>query len=47
MVLASQQKSSFKGRGEGVRLEDDVAVTKDGCDVLSKWPMDKITECWT
>lgn len=29
----------------GVRLEEDVVVTKDGYELLTKWPIDRITEC--
>ena len=29
----------------GVRLEEDIVVTKDGYELLTKWPVDQITEC--
>ena len=29
----------------GVRLEEDVVVTKDGYELLTKFPVEKITEC--
>jgi Xaa-Pro aminopeptidase len=32
--------------GEGARTEEDVLVTKNGYEILSKWPVDKITEAW-
>lgn len=31
---------------QGARVENDLLVTKDGCEVLTKWPDDRITECW-
>jgi len=34
------------GRGQGARTEEDVLVTKDGCEILTKWPIDQITEAW-
>ena len=49
MVLALE---TFYGtrRGEtprqGARLENDMVVTKDGYEILTKWPDDEITECW-
>ena len=32
--------------GEGARTEEDVLVTKDGYEILSKWPVGEITEAW-
>jgi len=29
----------------GIRLEEDIAVTKDGYDLLTLYPVDEITEC--
>lgn len=29
----------------GVRLEEDIVVTRDGYELLTKFPVDKITEC--
>jgi len=34
------------GPGEGARTEEDVLVTKDGYEILTKWPIDEITEAW-
>ena len=31
---------------QGARVEDMVVVTKDGYELLTKWPEDEITECW-
>jgi len=31
------------GLGQGVRLEEVIHVTKDGVEILSKWPIDQIT----
>lgn len=46
MVLAVETWSGKKGGNFGIRLEEDILVTKDGCEVLTKWPVDQITECW-
>lgn len=32
--------------GEGARIENTVLVTKDGCEILTRWPDDEPTECW-
>jgi len=32
--------------GQCLRIEEMVHVTKDGYDLLSKWPIDEITQCW-
>jgi len=32
--------------GEGARTEEDVLVTKNGYEILSKWPVGEITEAW-
>jgi len=31
---------------QGARLENDVLVTRDGYEILTPWPDDRITECW-
>jgi Xaa-Pro aminopeptidase len=33
-------------RGEGARTEEDLLVTKDGYEILTKWPINEITEAW-
>jgi Xaa-Pro aminopeptidase len=32
--------------GQMLRIEEEVAVTKNGYDLLSQWPIDEITVCW-
>ena len=46
MVLAIETYYGPKGSGYGVRLEEDIVVLKDGYDLLTKFPVDEITECW-
>jgi len=31
---------------EGCRFEETGVVTKDGYQILTKWPKDEITECY-
>jgi len=49
MVLALEtfygSKAGEKPR-QGCRLEDMLVVTKDGYEMLTRWPEDEITECW-
>jgi Xaa-Pro dipeptidase len=33
------------GLGQGVRLEDIIVVTKNGYELLTRWPIDDIIEC--
>ena len=33
-------------QGQMLRIEKGIAVTKNGYDLLSQWPIDEITECW-
>ena len=33
-------------QGQCLRIEEEVAVTKNGYDLRSQWPIDEITECW-
>ena len=44
--VAIETWAGKRGGNFGVRLEEDIVVTKDGYELLSKWPVDKITECW-
>ena len=46
MVIALETYTGKYGGKEGVRLEEQMVVTKDGYDLLSLWPIDEITECW-
>ena len=46
MVLALETWTGKKGGKFGVRLEECVAVTKDGYDLLTKFPVDELIECW-
>jgi Xaa-Pro aminopeptidase len=32
--------------GEGARLEEDIVVTKDGFEMLTRWPIKEIVEAW-
>jgi Xaa-Pro aminopeptidase len=37
LYISSESRGvAKKWRGIGIRIEDDVVVTKDGCDILSK-----------
>jgi Xaa-Pro aminopeptidase len=46
MVIALETWTGKYGGKDGVRLEEQMVVTKDGYDLLSKWPVDKLTRCW-
>ena len=46
MVLALETWTGKRGGKDGVRLEENVLVTKDGCEVISKFPIDNLIECW-
>ena len=47
MILALETWAGKYGGKDGVRLEEDMLVTKDGYELLTKWPIDKLTACWT
>jgi len=36
----------ISGPGQGARTEEDLLVTKDGYEILTKWPVNEITEAW-
>ncbi len=49
MVLALETyygTQPMLGPGQGARTEENLLVTKDGCEILTKWPIDGITEAW-
>ncbi len=46
MVIALETYAGHRGGKHGVRLEEDVLVTKDGFEVLSRWPIKELMECW-
>ena len=46
MVLALETYAGHKGGKHGVRLEENILVTKDGCEILSRWPIKELMECW-
>jgi Xaa-Pro aminopeptidase len=46
MVLAIETYAGRKGGKFGVRLEENILVTKDGYERLSLWPIDELMECW-
>ncbi len=43
MTFAIETQHGIPGEF-GVRLEEVIAVTKTGCEVMTKWPIDRITE---
>ena len=45
MVLAVETWYGKPGGDFGVRLEENIVVTKDGYELLTKYPVDKIIEC--
>ncbi len=47
MVLAVENWTGKRGGKDGVRLEENVAVTKDGYDLLTVFPVGELIECWT
>lgn len=46
MVLAVETWTGKKGGKDGVRLEENLAVTKAGYDLLTLFPVNELTECW-
>ena len=45
MVIAVETFTGKRGGDHGVRLEEDIVVTKDGYEFLTGFPIDRITEC--
>ena len=46
MTLALEVWNGRPGGKEGVYIEEDIIVTKDGYELLTKFPVDEITESW-
>lgn len=46
MVLAVETFAGMKGERDGVRLEEMVLITETGFEVLSKFPINDLIECW-
>ena len=46
MILALETYAGHKGGKDGVRLEENILVTKDGYEILSRWPIKELMECW-
>ena len=46
MILALETYTGHPGGKDGVRLEEDILVTADGYEVLSRWPISELMECW-
>jgi Xaa-Pro dipeptidase len=47
MAIALETWAGKYGGKHGVRLEEQMVVTREGYDLLSLWPIDKLTQCWT
>jgi Xaa-Pro dipeptidase len=46
MYIAVQFYTGKKGGKDGIRLEEDILVMKDGYELLSLWPIEELMECW-
>lgn len=46
MIIAIETYAGHKGGKHGVRLEENVLVTRDGVEILSRWPVKELMECW-
>jgi Xaa-Pro aminopeptidase len=46
MVFAIEVWEGKRGGIQGCRLEEVLAVTEDGYDLLTKYPINELTECW-
>lgn len=45
MVFALETYCRSADGSGGARIEEEVVVTKDGCEVITKYPVDQITSC--
>ena len=46
MCLVVMTYTGKKGGKDGVLVEENILVTKDGYELLSLWPIDELMECW-
>jgi len=46
MCMAVEFYTGKKSGKDGVRLEENILVTKDGYELLSLWPIAELMECW-
>ncbi|MEK6193068.1 MAG: aminopeptidase P family protein, partial [Deltaproteobacteria bacterium] len=46
MVIALETYAGHKGGKDGVRLEENILITQDGYEVLTRWPIKELMECW-
>ena len=46
MCLAVEFYTGKIGGKDGVRLEENILVTKDGYELLSLWLIAELMECW-
>ena len=46
MILAVETYAGHKGGKDGVRLEENILVKKDGYEIISRWPVKDLMECW-
>lgn len=44
MTIAIETHEGLPDSSQGIRVEDMVLITSDGCEVLSRWPKETITE---
>ena len=46
MVIALETWTGKRGGDHGVRLEENMVITKDGYELLTVYPVDEIIQCW-
>ena len=46
MVLALETYTGKKGGKDGVRIEENLVVKKNGYEILTRWPIEELMECW-